>query len=464
MLMNLNLTEEQCDELLCNTFSQTSFYMVNAKLVSIYGFPLAGFMALLMNKFNFFRDQGDLTPEGFYLTDDYLHTKGGFEYSEIKKYKKRGQELGFFTVKKIGTPSKTYYKINSARILSIISTDIPLIELGYKRVLSGGSDIDIDNIRNFEDFNYKELQLLCKRNKISYSGNDKKIHLIMKLKKEFGILETNEKTQWTENLSTSGQEKHPLEKMDSSSQWIEKTSTSEQKIHPLEEIDSSDTQWIEKASTSGQESCHNINIIYKYNNMTCHGDEKNKKEKDSEIEKIFHELGINYTDTNEIYTSKILEALDGNKEFLKIYLERVYKEISKLSAVKNIAALFSAKIKEINYSLIENIKNKNKLKEKEIQETRKKEEKVREIIEEHVIKKETIEYFLTLDKEIQKDIVEESERNYFKMHPEVKDLEIFKKASYSLYLQLIYKELICVIEKNYPELSVESKKRYEILS
>ena len=417
MLMNLNLTEEQCDELLCNTFSQTSFYMVNAKLVSIYGFPLAGFMALLMNKFNFFRDQGDLTPEGFYLTDDYLHTKGGFEYSEIKKYKKRGQELGFFTVKKIGTPSKTYYKINSAKILSIISTDIPLIELGYKRVLSGGSDIDIDNIRNFEDFNYKELQLLCKRNKISYSGNDKKIHLIMKLKKEFGILETDEKTQWTENLSTSG-----------------------------------------------QESCHNINIIYKYNNMTCHDDEKNKKEKDSEIEEIFHELGINYTDTNEIHTSKILEALDGNKEFLKIYLERTYKEISKLSAVKNIAALFSAKIKEINYSLIENIKNKNKLKEKEIQETRKKEDRVREINKENIIKKETIEYFLTLDKEIQKDIVEESEKNYFKMHPEVKDLEIFKKASYSLYLQIIYKELIYVIERNYPELLIESEKRYEILS
>lgn len=438
MLMNLNLTEEQCDELLCNTFSQTSFYMVNAKLVSIYGFPLAGFMALLMNKFNFFRDQGDLTPEGFYLTDDYLHTKGGFEYSEIKKYKKRGQELGFFTVKKIGTPSKTYYKINSAKILSIISTDIPLIELGYKRVLSGGSDIDIDNIRNFEDFNYKELQLLCKRNKISYSGNDKKIHLIMKLKKEFGILETDEKTQWTENLSTSGQEKHPLEKMDSSSQWIE------------------------KASTSGQESCHNINIIYKYNNMTCHDDEKNKKEKDTEIEEIFHELGINYTDTNEIHTSKILEALDGNKEFLKIYLEKTYKEISKLSAVKNIAALFSAKIKEINYSLIENIKNK--LKEKEIQETRKKEDRVREINKENIIKKETIEYFLTLDKEIQKDIVEESEKNYFKMHPEVKDLEIFKKASYSLYLQIIYKELIYVIERNYPELLIESEKRYEILS
>ena len=441
MLMNLNLTEEQCDELLCNTFSQTSFYMVNAKLVSIYGFPLAGFMSLLMNKFNFFRDQGDLTPEGFYLTDDYLHTKGGFEYSEIKKYKKRGQELGFFTVKKIGTPSKTYYKINSAKILSIISTDIPLIELGYKRVLSGGSDIDIDNIRNFEDFNYKELQLLCKRNKISYSGNDKKIHLIMKLKKEFGILETDEKTQWTENLSTS-----------------------EQKNYPLEKMGSSDAQWIEKASTSGQESCHNINIINKYNNMTCPGDEKNKKEKDLEIEKIFHELGINYTDTNEIYTSKILEVLDGNKEFLKIYLERIYKEISRLSAVKNIAALFSARIKEINYSLIENIKNKNKLKEKEIQETRRKEDKVREINEENIIKKETIEYFLTLDKEIQKDIVEESEKNYFKMHPEVKDLEIFKKASYSLYLQVIYKELICVIEKNYPELLVESKKRYEILS
>ena len=50
------------------------------------------------------------------------------------------------------------------------------------------------------------------------------------------------------------------------------------------------------------------------------------------------------------------------------------------------------------------------------------------------------------------------------MHPEVKDLEIFKKASYSLYLQIIYKELIYVIERNYPELLIESEKRYEILS
>ena len=121
MRTTLNLTEEQCDELLCNTFSQSSFYMVNTKLVSIYGFSLAGFISFLMNKFNFFRDQGELTPEGFYLTDDYIHLKGGFEYSEIKKFKKRIQELEFFTVKKIGTPSKTYYKINSPKILSIIS-------------------------------------------------------------------------------------------------------------------------------------------------------------------------------------------------------------------------------------------------------------------------------------------------------------------------------------------------------
>ena len=35
---------------------------------------------------------------------------------------------------------------------------------------------------------------------------------------------------------------------------------------------------------------------------------------------------------------------------------------------------------------------------------------------------------------------------------------------YSLYLQIIYKELIYVIERNYPELLIESEKRYEILS
>lgn len=196
MTTTLNLTEEQCDELLCNTFSQSLFYMVNTKLVSIHGFSLAEFISFLMNKFNFFRDQGELTSEGFYLTDDYIHLKAGFEYSEIKKFKKRVQELEFFTVKKIGTPSKTYYKINSAKILSIISTDVSLIELGYKR-----SNINIDSIRNFEDFDYKKLQLFCKRNKISYSGNDKKIDLTIKLKREFGILETDENTQWTEKSS-----------------------------------------------------------------------------------------------------------------------------------------------------------------------------------------------------------------------------------------------------------------------
>ena len=59
--------------------------------------------------------------------------------------------------------------------------------------------------------------------------------------------------------------------------------------------------------------------------------------------------------------------------------------------------------------------------------------------------------------EIQKDIVEKSEKNYLKKHPEVKDLEIFKKASYSLYLQVVYKELMSVIEKDYPELLAENK-------
>jgi len=450
--MNLNLTEEQCDELLCNTFSQTSFYMVNAKLVSIYGFPLAGFMSLLMNKFNFFRDQGDLTPEGFYLTDDYLHTKGGFEYSEIKKYKKRGQELGFFTVKKIGTPSKTYYKINSAKILSIISTDIPLIELGYKRVLSGGSNIDIDNIRNFEDFNYKELQLLCKRNKISYSGNDKKIHLIMKLKKEFGILETDEKTQWTENLSTSGQEKHPLEKMDSSSQWIEKASTSGQKKHPLEEMGSSDTQWIEKASTSGQESCHNINIIYKYNNMTCHDDEKNKK--DIEIEKIFHELGINYTDTNEASCLLILNEFDGNKILLEKYLRNIHKQLEKLTNIKNLAALFSKKLKEIDYSLLNKIKNENINKAEKILKEQKKINDEKKVIENNNKMNKVINSFLNLDKEIQKDIVDMAEKNYLKEVPNINAdlLQIYRKNSYRVYLKMIYLKLLDILKIEYPKI------------
>lgn len=191
---------------------------------------------------------------------------------------------------------------------------------------------------------------------------------------------------------------------------------------------------------------------------TCH--EGNKKRKDKDIEKIFHKLKINYTDANEKYSLKILEELDGDKKLLKNYLEKIYREISNIPKIKNIAALFSTKIREINYSLIEKIKNKEKFKTNEVEEIRKKEEKAREIVEEYATKKQTIEYFLTLDKEIQKDIVEKGEINYLKTHPDGNGLEIFKTVSYNLYLQVIYKELIEVIRKNYPEL-LENKLVYE---
>ena len=188
---------------------------------------------------------------------------------------------------------------------------------------------------------------------------------------------------------------------------------------------------------------------------TCH--EGNKKSKDKDIEKIFHELKINYTDTNEKSSLKILKELDGDKKLLKNYLENIYREISNIPKIKNIPALFSSKIREINYSLVEKIKNKDKSKTKEIEEIKKKEEKVKTIIEEHATKKEKIEYFLTLDNEIQKDIVEKSEKNYLKKHPEVKDLEIFKKASYSLYLQVVYKELMSVIEAENKTMHITSQ-------
>lgn len=191
---------------------------------------------------------------------------------------------------------------------------------------------------------------------------------------------------------------------------------------------------------------------------TCH--EENKKSKDKDIEKIFHELKINYTDTNEKSSLKILKELDGDKKLLKNYLENIYREISNIPKIKNIPALFSSKIREINYPLVEKIKNKDKSKTKEIEEIKKKEEKVTAIIEEHTTKKKTIEYFLTLNKEIQKNIIEKSEEKYLERYPDNKGLEIFKTTSYNLYLQVIYKELIEVIRKDYSEL-LENRLIYE---
>lgn len=133
---------------------------------------------------------------------------------------------------------------------------------------------------------------------------------------------------------------------------------------------------------------------------TCHVHEKNKKDK--KIENLFHELGINFTDTNESSCLLILDKFKGNKILLEKYLISIYNQLKKLTNIKNLPALFSKKLKDIDYSLVNKIKNENQNELKKVQKEKKitmDEERIKENNEKL---DKYIDEFLKLDKNIQK--------------------------------------------------------------
>ena len=186
--------------------------------------------------------------------------------------------------------------------------------------------------------------------------------------------------------------------------------------------------------------------------MTCHGDGKNKK--DIKIEKIFHELGINYTDTNEASCLLILNEFDGNKILLEKYLRNIHKQLEKLTNIKNLAALFSKKLKEIDYSLVKKIKNENINEAEKILKEQKKINDEKKVIENNNKMDKVINSFLNLDKEIQKDIVDIAEKNYLKEVPNINAdlLQIYRKNSYRVYLKMIYLKLLDILKIEYPKI------------
>ena len=275
---------------------------------------------------------------------------------------------------------------------------------------------------------YKELRFYCKRNNITYTGKHKTKNSLIELilKKQCPELLKADFSTVDDISSTSGQKN----------------------IH-CEEIISSEIQWVENRPLVDKISAHNQEQINQEQN-TCHVHEKNKK--DEKIESIFHELGINYTDTNEASCLLILNEFEGNKILLEKYLVIIHKQLERLTNIKNLAALFSKKLKEIDYSLINKIKNENKDKTEKIKEEQEKIEEEKKIRKNMEKQNRILEEFLALDEEIQKDITKQAEKFYYGSE---NTLEMFKKASYTSYLKAIYKGLLRVIKENYPKVLSE---------
>jgi len=415
--------------LVLNLLGTDANIQINKKILLTLKLEEAFFLSYLIDQYKYFEREGKLREDGSFYTsnmDIALYTT--FNNSQIARVKKSGVEKGLFKISLEDSRTKSYYYLNFDKILEMIGTEKSNMELAYKsRFDSEKIDLEINNledIENLKKFTFNELRFYCKENKIKYSGNDKKDNLIKKI-----IENKNPNLISKSHFSTVN----------------DISFTSEQKNRSLTKNGKLEDGVSDISLTVSEKSITNQEQINQEQN-TCHVHEKNKK--DEKIESIFHELGINYTDTNEASCLLILNEFEDNKILLEKYLLIIHKQLEKLTNIKNLAALFSKKLKEIDYSLINKIKKENKDNIEKILEEQKKIKDEERRIENSICMDKIIDNFLSLDKEIQENVVNLAEQKFLKENPQA-NLDMFKaikKRSYRSHLRMIYSKLLEIIK------------------
>lgn len=415
--------------LVLNLLGTDANIQINKKILLTLKLEEAFFLSYLIDQYKYFEREGKLREDGSFYTsnmDIALYTT--FNNSQIARVKKSGVEKGLFKISLEDSRTKSYYYLNFDKILEMIGTEKSNMELAYKsRFDSEKIDLEINNledIENLKKFTFNELRFYCKENKIKYSGNDKKDNLIKKI-----IENKNPNLISKSHFSTVN----------------DISFTSEQKNRSLTKNGKLEDGVSDISLTVSEKSITNQEQINQEQN-TCHVHEKNKK--DEKIESIFHELGINYTDTNEASCLLILNEFEDNKILLEKYLLIIHKQLEKLTNIKNLAALFSKKLKEIDYSLINKIKKENKDNIEKILEEQKKIKNEERRIENSICMDKIIDNFLSLDKEIQENVVNLAEQKFLKENPQT-NLDMFKaikKRSYRSHLRMIYSKLLEIIK------------------
>ena len=432
-----------------NTLSQDASWITNKKIFFTLGHQLTQILVYLIDQYKYFEVNNALRKDGsFYISNIDLQVYNTMNENQIQTLKKKGVEEGIFKISLEGIPVKSYYYLNFDKIAEIGATDKTNNELAleyFKKTTGVDIELQVNNeedILNLNKLSYKELRFYCKRNNITYTGKHKTKNSLIELilEKQCPELLKADFSTVDDISSTSGQKNiHCGISVD------EKISTSGQKNIHCEEIVSSEIQWTENRPLVEEISAHNQEQINQEQN-TCHVHEKNKK--DEKIESIFHELGINYTDTNEASCLLILNEFEDNKILLEKYLLIIHKQLEKLTNIKNLAALFSKKLKEIDYSLINKIKKENKDNIEKILEEQKKIKDEERRIENSICMDKIIDNFLSLDKEIQENVVNLAEQKFLKENPQT-NLDMFKaikKRSYRSHLRMIYSKLLEIIK------------------
>ena len=306
------------DIIFINTLSQEANLFINKKILAKYGLDLAVFISFLVNQYNYFLTNNQLTEDKmFFATDDDIFLFTNMPRTRITSIKKQAQQLGIISIKKLGQPIKTYYKVNFEFLVSVLSSTESIKELAYNRALSD-EDLTEDYIRTLT---YRELRLLCKKLEISYTNLSTKEDYINKIL-EVKQIKSSESTNNSDSIPCA--DKSHTNK---NSSVCGKTANA----------------CAEKLPTRVQNFCTKHNINQAKTKST-----KNKNHDiDDELdffENLFKELGVNFTKTNKESVLRIRKRL--SLKDTELYLRETYSAIIKNKDVKNVEALFSAKIKK----------------------------------------------------------------------------------------------------------------------
>lgn len=323
------------DIIFMNTLSQEANLFINKKILAKFGLDLAVFIAFLANQYQYFFSQGQLTDNNmFFATDDDIFLFTNMPRTRITSIKKQAQELGLITIKKIGQPVRTYYKVNFQILVEVLSNKDSIKDLAYNRVLAEAEEnLTEEYIRTLS---YRELRLLCKKFAISYKNLSTKEDYIKKIIEE-KVLKTSKNTI----VSPCAEELHTENS----------TPVCGETAHAC----------AENSPTRVREIC----TKYK-SNQAKSNTAKIKLEEFDFFDNLFNELGICFTKTNRISVERIRKNL--SLKDTERYLRETHKAISENKDVKNIAALFSSKIAKGERQINPEKKDTKKIVEKDIQE------------------------------------------------------------------------------------------------
>lgn len=105
-----------------NTLSTNSFWMVNKALAKYFGDnDCALFLADLLSKHRYFESTDQLDDGFFFNTQDNIYDDTNIPHKRQLQYVKKLEALKIIATKKAGLPAKTYYKIDFEAIEEILA-------------------------------------------------------------------------------------------------------------------------------------------------------------------------------------------------------------------------------------------------------------------------------------------------------------------------------------------------------